>query len=113
MSIVFLIRDARILLVAAFASVRLFGLDVVGLCGIQISVSIIRSQERQSFRCVICNNCRISYNGCLARHDADPCSVRTDTHSVFGDVLAVDRGNLQAFKILAYFIHKCVGYEHL
>ena len=94
MSVVFLIRDARILLVAAFASVRLFSLDIVGLCGIQVSVSIIRSQEGQSFRCVIRNNCRISHNGCLARYDADPCGIRTDPHSVFGDILAVDRGDL-------------------
>ena len=93
MSVVLFIRDAKILLVAAFASVRLLSLDVVGLCGIQISVSIIRSQEGQSFRCVIRNNRRICHNGCFARHDADPCGIRTDTHSVFGDILAIDRGN--------------------
>ena len=113
MSFILFVWDSRILGLISLCAIRLFCLDIISLCGVEVSVSIIGCHERQSFRSFIGHNCGINNRCCLAGFDPDSCCVGAYSHSGSGNIPALDLCDLKVLKVILDLRCECIGYIHL
>ena len=115
MGIILFVRDTWVFIRAALGTIRLFSPYLIGSGSVQVPVAVICFQECQPLgRCLAYRRLIGDYRF-LARLDADPCSIRPDTHACAftGKILPFNPYDLKVFKVGADLISKFIRHVHL